>query len=141
MSSIGFMKLSKYAFLPTRGSAQSAGLDLRSPYKTLVPKHGKTLILTDLAVKLPTNCYGRIASRSGLALINFIEVAGGVIDQDYTGNLGVILYNHSDIDYIVQPGDRIAQLICEVVLHPNVYEISEIEETDRNCGGFGSTGK
>jgi len=104
MTSIGFKKLSEHAYLPVRSSPKSAGLDLRSPYKVIIPKHGKKLVLTDLAVKLPPNSYGRIASRSGLALNNFIEVAGGVVDQDYTGNIGVIFYNHSDIDYTVQSG-------------------------------------
>jgi len=66
------------------------------------------LIPTDLAVELPHNCYGRIASRSGLALNSFIEVAGGVVDRDYKGNVGVILYNHSDEDYTVEVGDRSA---------------------------------
>lgn len=140
-SIIGFKKLSVYAFLPSRGSPKSAGLDLRSAYQVVIPKHGKNLVLTDLAVQLPENCYGRIASRSGLALINFIQVAGGVIDEDYTGNVGVILYNHSDDDYIVQVGDKIAQLICEVIKYPDVYEVSNIKETERNSKGFGSTGK
>lgn len=141
MSSIGFKKLTENAFLPSRGSAKSAGLDLKSSHRVIIPKHGKNVVYTDLAVKLPENCYGRIASRSGLALNKFIEVAGGVVDEDYTGNIGVILYNHSNEDYIVEVGDRIAQFICEVILYPEVYEISEISETKRGSNGFGSTGK
>lgn len=141
MNSIGVKKLSEHAFLPSRGSLRSAGLDLRSPCNVTIPKHGKGLVLTDLAISLPYNCYGRIASRSGLALNNFIEVAGGVIDQDYTGNVGVILYNHSNEDFVVQKGDKIAQLICEVIVYPTVCEIFETEKTERSANGFGSTGK
>ena len=140
-SIIGFKKLSSFAFLPTRGSPYSAGLDLKSPYEVIIPKHGKALLLTDLAVQLPQNCYGRIASRSGLAFNNFIEVAGGVVDQDYTGNVGVILYNHSDQDYTVRVGDKIAQLICEVIMYPSVVEIFKLQNTQRNVGGLGSTGR
>lgn len=138
---IGFKKLSTHAIIPSRGSPMSAGLDLRSPYKVVIPKHGKNLIPTDLAVQLPKNCYGRIASRSGLALKSFIEVAGGVIDEDYTGNVGVILYNHSNQDYTVEVGDKIGQLICEVILYPTVHEVYNIYETERSNNGFGSTGK
>src|SRR5204862_306242 len=108
-SVIGFKKLSENAFLPTRGSPKSAGLDLRSPYQIIIPKHGKNLVPMDLAVQIPENCYGRIASRSGLALNNFIEVAGGVIDEDFCGGIAVILYNHSDEDYIVQRGEKFTQ--------------------------------
>lgn len=138
---IGFKKLSNKAFIPNRSSPRAAGLDIRSPYQVVIPKYGKKLVLTDLAAQLPPNCYGRIASRSGLALKNFIEVAGGVIDQDYTGNIGVILYNHSSEDYTVKVGDKICQLICEVILYPSVQEVFHIDATERNENGFGSSGR
>lgn len=89
---------------------------------------------------MPEGTYGRVAPRSGLAWKNFIDVGAGVIDQDYRGNVGVILFNHSDVDFDVKKGDRIAQLICERIAHPNVVEVKSLSETARGEGGFGSTG-
>lgn len=75
-----------------------------------------------------------------MAWKNFIDVGAGVIDQDYRGNVGVILFNHSDVDFDVKKGDRIAQLICERITYPNVVEVESLSETARGEGGFGSTG-
>lgn len=134
------MKLSDLAYIPVRGSPNSAGLDLRSAYDSVVPKHGKCLIKTDLAIKLPLNCYGRIAPRSGLAFNHFIDVGAGVVDVDYRGNIQVLLFNHSNEDYSVKRGDKIAQLICEVITYPVVKEVFELDVTVRGTQGFGSSG-
>ena len=75
--------------------------------------HGKCLVKTGLAMALPPGCYGRVAPRSGLALKKFIDVGAGVIDSDYRGKLGVILFNFSNEDFVINMGDRIAQLIFE----------------------------
>ena len=80
---------------------------------TVVPVHGKCLVQTGLAISLPPGCYGRIAPRSGLAIKKFIDVGAGVIDSDYRGELGVFLFNFGEEDFIVNMGDRIAQLIFE----------------------------
>ena len=71
------------------------------------------MVKTDIRIALPVGCYGRIAPRSGLALKHSINVGGGVIDGDYRGNVGIILFNHSDQDFLINRGDRIAQLIPE----------------------------
>lgn len=71
----------------------------RSAYDCVVPAHGKALVKTDLAIKVPSGTYGRVAPRSGLAWKNFIDTGAGVIDEDYRGNVGVILFNHSDQDF------------------------------------------
>lgn len=137
---MGFFKLTEQAFPPQRCSPFAAGYDLKSPYDTIVPKHGKQLIKTDISIKLPDNSYGRIAPRSGLAWNHFIDVGAGVIDRDYTGNICVLLFNHSNYDFLVKRGDRIAQIICEVILYPDLYELSSVEKTDRGSKGFGSSG-
>lgn len=96
---------------------------------------------TDLQVMIPEGCYGRIAPRSGLAVKNFIDVGAGVVDSDYRGNVGVILFNFSDVDFQVKRGDRVAQLICEKIEFPELVEEKEnLSETARGNGGFGSTG-
>ena len=134
-----FKKLSEKAMIPTRGSPQSAGLDLYSAEDCLVPARGRSLIKTDLQVALPNGCYGRVAPRSGLALKHAIDVGAGVIDQDYRGNLGIILFNFSDEDFQVKSGDRIAQLICERIFIPKLLECESLEKTTRGQCGFGST--
>lgn len=80
------------------------------------------------------------APRSGLAWKHFIDVGAGVIDEDYRGNVGVILFNHGEVDFPVKRGDRIAQLVLEKISTPEVVEVESLDETDRAAGGFGSTG-
>jgi len=135
-----FVKLTKHARSPTRESPKAAGLDLYSVSNTTVPAGGKELIFTDLQIQLPDGCYGRIAPRSGLALNHHIDIGGGVIDQDYRGNVGVIIYNHSNTPFVITRGDRIAQLICEKILYPAVAEVQTIDSTVRGADGFGSPG-
>lgn len=135
-----FRKTSENAFEPERGSAYAAGLDLKSAYDCAVPAHGRALVKTDLQIQLPTNTYGRIAPRSGLALKHFIDVGAGVIDEDYRGDVGVILFNHSDVVFKINRGDRIAQLICEKIIRPVVIEKATLDDTERGENGFGSTG-
>lgn len=83
---------------------------------------------------------GRIAPRSGLAAKHFIDTGAGVIDADYRGQVKVLLFNHSDGDFQVAEGDRVAQLILERIYTPEVLEVDELEESVRGAGGFGSTG-
>jgi dUTP pyrophosphatase len=134
-------KLSERAILPTRGSAGAAGYDLSSAYAYTVPAYGKALVKTDLAVAIPEGHYGRIAPRSSLAWKNHIDVGAGVIDCDYRNGVGIVLFNHSDIDLNIAAGDRVAQLILEKCTIAEVVEVDELDETVRGLGGFGSTGK
>ncbi|XP_011024411.1 PREDICTED: deoxyuridine 5'-triphosphate nucleotidohydrolase [Populus euphratica] len=133
-------KLSENAVLPSRGSPLSAGYDLSSASKAKVPARGKALIPTDLSIAIPEGTYARIAPRSGLTWKHSIDVGAGVIDADYRGPVGVILFNHSDLDFEVKVGDRIAQLIIEKIVTPNVMEVEDLDATVRGAGGFGSTG-
>lgn len=133
-------RLSENAFLPTRGSKQAAGYDLYSAYDCSVPARGKNLVKTDISIAFPQGYYARVAPRSGLAWKNSIDVGAGVIDVDYRGPVGVILFNHSDEEFKITRGDRIAQLILERISTPDVVEVDDLDETERNAGGFGSTG-
>ncbi len=133
-------KLSLFATLPTRGSALAAGLDLYSAQQVVVPPHGKALIKTDISIALPAGTYGRVAPRSGLAAKHHIDVGAGVIDGDYRGNVGVILFNHSNNEFLVNVGDRIAQLILEKYEVAEMIEVDSLQNTDRGTNGFGSTG-
>ncbi|KAI2780758.1 dUTPase-like protein [Daldinia loculata] len=133
-------KLSPAAKLPTRGSPFSAGYDLYAARPTTIPSRGKALVDTDIAIAVPAGTYGRIAPRSGLAAKHFIDTGAGVIDADYRGQVKVLLFNHSDADFAVAEGDRVAQLVVERIYTPEVLEVQELEESVRGAGGFGSTG-
>lgn len=133
------IKLDKGAQLPVRKHPTDAGLDLSSPSRVTVPAHGFSFIDTGIHIELPHGTVGMIKSRSGLNS-NGLQCEG-VIDEQYTGSIGIVLYNHSSYDYIVEYGERIAQL----VIIPCVYEpgevVDKLAETERGEKGFGSTGK
>lgn len=133
-------KLSDKARLPTRGSAFAAGYDIYASKAIVIPARGKALVDTDISMAVPAGTYGRIAPRSGLASKNFIDTGAGVIDADYRGQVKVLLFNHSDADFAVSEGDRVAQLVLERIYTPEVLEVAELEESVRGAGGFGSTG-
>ncbi|CRG92472.1 dUTP pyrophosphatase [Talaromyces islandicus] len=134
-------KLVESATAPTRGSAFAAGYDIYSAKETVIPAKGKGLVDTGLAIAVPEGTYGRIAPRSGLASKNFIDTGAGVIDADYRGEVKVLLFNFSDVDFTIKQGDRIAQLVLERIYTPDVLVVEQLEESVRGAGGFGSTGK
>ncbi|NXA83625.1 DUT protein, partial [Thryothorus ludovicianus] len=136
-----FTKLSENAVAPSRGSARAAGYDLYSAYDCVIPPMEKAVVKTDIQIALPSGCYGRVAPRSGLAAKHFIDVGAGVIDEDYRGNVGVVLFNFGKETFEVKKGDRIAQLICERIYYPELEEVEAKYDTERGEGGFGSTGK
>ncbi|KAM3827865.1 deoxyuridine 5'-triphosphate nucleotidohydrolase, mitochondrial [Vipera latastei] len=139
--SLRFVKLTENASAPSKGSSRAAGYDLYSAYDCEVPALGKAIVKTDIQVALPIGCYGRVAPRSGLAVNHFIDVGAGVIDEDYRGNVGVVLFNFGKEPFKVKKGDRIAQLICERIYYPILEEVKVLDETERGSGGFGSTGQ
>jgi len=136
-----FAKLTPNAFTPTRGSLKAAGYDLYSAYDYVVPARGKELVLTDIQIAVPSGCYGRVAPRSGLAVKHFIDVGAGVVDEDYRGNVGVVMFNFADEDFQVKKGDRVAQLILERICVAELEALPTLDNTDRGSGGFGSTGR
>jgi dUTP pyrophosphatase len=105
-----------------------------------IPARGRALVPTDISISVPVGTYGRVAPRSGLANKHGIDTMAGVIDADYRGPVGVILANLSDVDFEVKVGDRIAQLIVEKIVMPDVVVVQKLEESVRGAGGFGSTG-
>jgi dUTP pyrophosphatase len=133
-------KLTEHATIPTRGSELSAGLDLASAYEYTIPARGKGLVKTDLSIRLPEGTYGRIAPRSGLSWKHHTDIGAGVIDRDYRGNVGVVIFNHADKELVVHKGDRVAQLILEQCILADVVECEELSESVRGVAGFGSTG-
>ncbi|KAL2813626.1 dUTP diphosphatase [Aspergillus cavernicola] len=133
-------KLTPSARAPTRGSAFAAGYDLYSAKEIVIPAKGKALVDTGLAIAVPEGTYGRVAPRSGLASKHFIDTGAGVIDADYRGEVKVLLFNFSDVDFTIKEGDRVAQLVLERIYTPEVLVVEELAESVRGAGGFGSTG-
>jgi dUTP pyrophosphatase len=142
MSQFKFSKVKEDAFIPTKGTKGSAGYDLTAREGTIIPARGRSIIDTGIAIQIPSDCYGRVAPRSGVTWKGGLDVGAGVIDSDYTGVIGVILFNHTDTDYEVRRGDRVAQLIFEKIYNPELVKVEygELQKTDRGSGGFGSTG-
>ncbi|XP_075132302.1 deoxyuridine 5'-triphosphate nucleotidohydrolase, mitochondrial isoform X1 [Leptodactylus fuscus] len=136
-----FAKLSENAYTPTRGSARAAGYDLYSAYDYVIGPQDKAIVKTDIQICVPSGCYGRVAPRSGLAAKHFIDVGAGVVDEDYRGNVGVVLFNFGKEPFTVKKGDRVAQLICERIVYPDLEEVKVLDDTERGAGGFGSTGQ
>ena len=140
MNALQFVRMSDNAYPPTKATSRAAGFDLYSAYDYEIKPQDIAVVSTDLQIKVPSGSYGRIAPRSGLAIRCSINVGGGVVDEDYRGNVGVILFNHGKEPYQVKKGDRVAQLICERIFYPLLEECNAFEPTIRGAGGFGSTG-
>lgn len=145
METIRVKKLREKAILPTYGSLEAAGADLYACLdKPAVIEPGETAwIPTGLSLEVPKGCAGLVYARSSLGAKRGLAPANkvGVIDSDYRGEIRVVLLNHSKQTQTVEHGERIAQFLITPVLTPAYIEVSELTETDRGAGGFGSTGK
>lgn len=128
------------ALLPVRQTSGSAGYDLHSSDNDIIKSRTRKLVSTGLKVSIPVGMYGRIAPRSSLACKKSVDVGAGVIDNDYRGEVKVLLINNGKEDFSIEKGDRIAQLIFENCSTPKLEVVSELDETIRGQGGFGSTG-
>ena len=144
---LNFKKLVNHAVIPQFATIGSAGLDLCATEPYSIGAGQRVLCKTGLAVEIPSGLVGMVCSRSGLAFKNgvFVLNAPGIIDSDYRGELGVILQNSGDTEFLVSVGDRIAQLVIAPVLDHSVAsfsinEVLDVTDTTRGTGGFGSTG-
>jgi dUTP pyrophosphatase len=133
--------LSEAAKTPTKGTDQAAGYDLYAAQNAEIDPLKRALIKTNISIAIPKGYYGRIAPRSGLAYKNGIDVMAGVIDSDYRGDVGVILYNTGVDVFNIKQGDRIAQLIIEKCHVADWDLVEDLPDTDRGEGGYGHTGK
>jgi len=140
IDALRFKQLDERAVLPKRGSALAAGLDVWSIDALEIGPRGRVMARTGFAVAIPPGFYGRIAPRSGLAAKNGLDVLAGVIDSDYRGEVCVLLYNTSDETIKLAAGSKICQLIVEQIITPDAVWASDLDETARGAGGFGSTG-
>lgn len=137
-----FKKIHTDATLPSYAHASDAGMDVRSVEDVTVPAMGRVLVHTGLVMLLPPMYEAQVRPRSGLALKHGITVLNtpGTIDSGYRGEVCVILANFGDSDFQVKKGDKVAQIVVAPVVQAEIEAASEIDETDRGAGGFGSTG-
>jgi dUTP pyrophosphatase len=126
---------------PRRSTAGAAGHVLFSPSPAFIPAGGSVIIDTQLAVQLPIQHFGKIEGISELGVLHDIVPFGGIIDEDYRGPIKVKLFNFSKQHYHIKFGDRIAQMIIQQYSAPNIYRTSSLNTTERNFGGFGSSGR
>jgi|SRR5581483_6770625 len=140
--SIPIQKLSPDAIIPVRAKPNDAGFDLSTIEDFKMAPGERYLASTGLALAIPPGYVGQVCPRSGLALKYGLTIVNspGIIDADYTGIVKVILLNTGTIPIEFKKGDRIAQLLI-IKLAPTVLkEVSNLDETARGTGGFGSTG-
>ncbi len=133
---------SESGIVPEYKTHGSAGLDISSNQDSIIKAGKWAMITTGIFVEIPDGYEIQVRSRSGLAAKNgiFVLNSPGTIDSDYRGEIQVILANFSDIDFQINKGDRIAQLVVASVVRGNFVPVTEISETKRGTGGFGHTG-
>mgnify|MGYP001439941715 CR=1 FL=1 len=145
MVKILIKKLNSKVKLPKYKTNGSSGMDLMAYINNpvLILPQKSELISTGISIAIPDNTEVQIRPRSGLAAKNNISVLNtpGTIDSDYRGEIKVILYNHGNKEFIVNDGDRIAQMVLVPIIKATFEEVENLPETLRGEGGFGSTGK
>lgn len=146
METIRIKRLSEDALLPVRATDGAACFDLYVPKDTPIKK-GRNIIPLDIAIELPSDTYAEIRPRSGFSAKGFEDVTGcrrdadvlhGCVDADYRGNVGVIV--KSEDYFIVAKGTRVAQMLISRYQPCEFLEVEDLSSTDRQAGGFGSTG-
>lgn len=146
METIRIKRLSEDALIPVRATDGAACFDLYVPKDTPIQK-GRNVIPLDIAIELPHGTYAEIRPRSGFSAKGFEDVTGcrrdadvlhGIVDADYRGNVGVIV--RSEDYFVVAKGTRVAQMLICSYLPSEFVEADELSSTDRQAGGFGSTG-
>lgn len=134
------VQLDKDAYMPERAHSTDAGADIRTPFACTVGSNASVIIRTGVHVQLPPNTVGLLKSKSGLNIWHGI-VTEGVIDEGYSGEIVVKVYNHSNTPYRFERGDKITQLLIMPVHYPTFNQVSLIQGGERGDSGHGSTGR
>lgn len=145
MQKIKVKRMNENAKLPTHGSEYAAGYDLHACTTQMItiPPHSTVKVGTGLAMEIPNEYFGAIFARSGLATKSGLRPANcvGVIDADYRNEIIVSLHNDTDLPRVIEPNERIAQLVILPYLSVDFVLTDELSDTVRGLGGFGSTGR
>ena len=133
------IKLAENAYMPERAHEQDAGLDIRTPVPFIIYPNGEKTINTGVCVELPKGTVGYIKGRSSLFKRGL--VVDGTIDEGYTGEIRVVLWNIGKEAIPVKRGDKIAQLVIHEIKKPRLRQVESLSKSERGDGGFGSTGR
>ncbi len=133
-------KLKPHAILPSYAHPGDAGMDFFSCEDYVIPAGARQLVSTGISMELPEGYVSLIWGKSGLALKKGIAILGGVIEHTYRGEYGVIALNTSNEDFVIKAGDKIAQVLIQPIVSAEIEEVSELSDSVRGDGGFGSTG-
>ena len=143
-TTVKFKKLDERAQMPHYGTEFAAGADLYACLDAplTIAKGATEFVPTGIAMEIPTGLVGLVYARSGLACKKGLAPANkvGVVDSDYRGEIMVALHNHSNEDITIESGERVAQMVIAPYIFAEYEEVSELEDTVRGEGGFGSTG-
>jgi dUTP pyrophosphatase len=140
--SVKIRLLDDLARLPKAATFGDAGFDLHSVMDVTIQPGATVVVKTGLAIEIPSNTVALVCSRSGLAAKHsvFVLNSPGIVDSGYRGEVAAILHNASETPFVIEVGDRIAQLMIQHYLAPDFTEVTEFAATERGEGGFGSTG-
>lgn len=142
MIKLKFKRLTDSAKLPVYAHAGDSGMDICADENVQILPHSYAKIHTSIAAVIPDGYEIQVRPRSGMQCVKGIVGAWGTVDAGYRGEIGVALYNHTDDCYIVNRGDRIAQLVLAPVVRVDIEETDDLgEQTERGSNGFGSTGR
>jgi dUTP pyrophosphatase len=141
MINLKIKRLDARAVLPSYQTEGSSGLDLVAIETQTVPVGERALVRTGLAMEILPGYEGQVRPRSGLATRRGVVTVLGTVDADYRGEVAVLLLNHGILPFLLQPGDRFAQLVICPIARVAVLETDALDDTSRGTGGFGSTGQ
>lgn len=134
-------KLSENAVTPTKAHPSDAGFDLVASKTTIIPANSRALIPTDIAMAIPNGYYGMVVGRSGNTIKRGLVGMTGVVDAGYRNGIGIMAFNLTQDDITIKQGERAGQIVLTPILNCEIEETEEFDATERNQGGFGSTGR
>ncbi len=138
---IKIKKLHPSAKIPSFALPGDAGMDLYSTENYLIKPNEKVGVKTGIAMELPTGFVGLVWDKSGIAINKGVKTLGGVIDSGYRGEIVVGLVNLGNQDFLIEKGQKVAQILIQKIEQPEIVLVDSLTDTTRGTGGFGSTGK
>lgn len=140
MLSVKVKKIYENAVIPNYAKDGDAGFDLHSVEEKILAVGEKDVIKTGIKIEIPEGYFGSIRDRSGLAAKNALHCLAGVVDSGYRGEIGIVMINLGKEEFKINKGDRIAQMLIQMVERVEIEEVEELGESFRGESGFGSTG-
>ncbi len=137
---IKIKKISSDAKLPQYANEHDAGMDFFSNEECIIKPGERKLLSTGISMAIPQGQVGLIWDKSGLAVKHGLKTMAGVVDSGYRGEIKIVVHNLSDKDYLVEKGNKIAQMLIQRIEQKELLEVEELDETQRGEGGFGSSG-